>query len=709
MKSLKKLAFLIIFAIAITSFISCSWLNGRSAYEIAVKNGFTGSESEWLESLKGSDGKDAINGTDGIGIAHITIDYMGRVIITLTDGSVHEIEVTDTSCTHDYIVEVVSPTCTQGGYTKFTCRICDFSYSNEFSPETGHHFYERFCVFCNEEESFGELEYDISWYDKDIYSFEISTKEQLAGLAYLVNTGTDNFSNKKIIQTAHIDLMSAEWIPIGTESSPFAGTYDAQNLTISNLKLNKDYSYVGLFGYSLGTVKSIDIRNASITVSGYNECIAIACGFSSKALDGISTSGYIDAPNSSYVGGVVGKTNEAIKNCSNSAEINGAQYVGGIAGYLTYIGNLTLTNLSNSGNITSSLQEVGGIIGSVYYVCNKSENYTVKINECSNSGNISAVAQAGGIIGFSYIKNDHSSYKTTVKAEVLENTGNIVTTGASCGGIFGKIQCEASSYLKNSTSSASIQGMAYVGGLVGDTDFLSVSNCSNNESIVTATKYIVTNGYLYAYLGGYVGYGYDVSDCTNNIDITYNEVGDAVAGIIGRCGGTITNCTNNGNIASNGGNVGGIMGHSNCSGTKSPYEFSTLTNTGSVSGTNNVGGIGGYVWLYEQDCNTNLDSVRLAKINNQGNINGTQNAGGLFGYLWVDGFWDTLPLVASDLTNGGNVVGSVSIGEFFGLFYSDSSASKVNVYSSLGQIIIDDEVLTGSYLIGDKRQSISFS
>ncbi len=37
--------------------------DGKSAYEIALANGFTGSESEWLESLKGLDGKDGANGT----------------------------------------------------------------------------------------------------------------------------------------------------------------------------------------------------------------------------------------------------------------------------------------------------------------------------------------------------------------------------------------------------------------------------------------------------------------------------------------------------------------------------------------------------------------------------------------------------------------------------------------------------------------------
>lgn len=39
--------------------------DGKSAYEIAVEHGFVGTEVEWLESLKGVDGKDGVNGKDG--------------------------------------------------------------------------------------------------------------------------------------------------------------------------------------------------------------------------------------------------------------------------------------------------------------------------------------------------------------------------------------------------------------------------------------------------------------------------------------------------------------------------------------------------------------------------------------------------------------------------------------------------------------------
>ena len=40
--------------------------DGKSAYEIAIEHGFVGTETEWLESLKGVDGKDGLNGEDGL-------------------------------------------------------------------------------------------------------------------------------------------------------------------------------------------------------------------------------------------------------------------------------------------------------------------------------------------------------------------------------------------------------------------------------------------------------------------------------------------------------------------------------------------------------------------------------------------------------------------------------------------------------------------
>lgn len=58
---------------------------GKSAYEIAVDNGFVGTETEWLESLKGEQGE------AGRSITGITTDENNNVIVTFSDGSTQNI------------------------------------------------------------------------------------------------------------------------------------------------------------------------------------------------------------------------------------------------------------------------------------------------------------------------------------------------------------------------------------------------------------------------------------------------------------------------------------------------------------------------------------------------------------------------------------------------------------------------------------------
>jgi len=118
------IAILLAAAFLLPTLVSCNsekTANGKSAYEIAVENGFSGSEAEWLDSLKGKDGedgkdgvdgksgkdgkdgvagadgkdgvngengKDGQNGTDGIGIKETKINENGFLIVTLTNGTV---------------------------------------------------------------------------------------------------------------------------------------------------------------------------------------------------------------------------------------------------------------------------------------------------------------------------------------------------------------------------------------------------------------------------------------------------------------------------------------------------------------------------------------------------------------------------------------------------------------------------------------------
>ena len=59
-KFLKIIGICLIAIVAVFSFAGC----GESAYQLAVKNGYIGTESEWLESLKGKNGQNGENGVN---------------------------------------------------------------------------------------------------------------------------------------------------------------------------------------------------------------------------------------------------------------------------------------------------------------------------------------------------------------------------------------------------------------------------------------------------------------------------------------------------------------------------------------------------------------------------------------------------------------------------------------------------------------------
>ena len=68
----KKISIILIAAISVavlsvSCFAGCTQngADGKSAYQIAVDNGFEGTEEEWLQSLKGADGQDGQDGLDG--------------------------------------------------------------------------------------------------------------------------------------------------------------------------------------------------------------------------------------------------------------------------------------------------------------------------------------------------------------------------------------------------------------------------------------------------------------------------------------------------------------------------------------------------------------------------------------------------------------------------------------------------------------------
>ena len=150
--------------------------------------------------------------------------------------------------------------------------------------------------------------------------YEISTAEQLAGLAALVNgTAKDtegnpiaavNFSGKTIKLTADIDLGNQAWTPIGNGNSSFAffGTFDGDGYTISGLNV-PDTNAPGLFGYIFGTVQNLIVKG-SVTVG-------------ENADDGCGEGG-----------GVVCDNNGTVQNCGFYGSVNDeiGLDAGGVAG-----------------------------------------------------------------------------------------------------------------------------------------------------------------------------------------------------------------------------------------------------------------------------------------------------------------------------------------------------------------------------------------
>ena len=255
-------------------------------------------------------------------------------------------------------------------------------------------------------------------------AYRISTPEQLARLAYLVNNGSEEymFSNTYFVQTANLDMSEYWWDAIGTSSYYFSGHYDGGNFTISGLYTqagsSSTYNYQGLFGYVRGqsssteaTIKNIGIIDSNI--QGYQ-----------------------------YVGGVVGyaNPNSTITNCYNTGSVSGGT-VGGVVGYVYYS---IVTNCYNNGSVSGDA--VGGVVGYAW---------GSTITNCYNTGNITGGNYVGGVVG-----------RVSINSIVTNcyNTGSATGSNDYVGGVAGDAN---GSTITNCYNTGFVTGDRYVGGVVG--------------------------------------------------------------------------------------------------------------------------------------------------------------------------------------------------------------------------------------------------
>jgi hypothetical protein len=158
----------------------------------------------------------------------------------------------------------------------------------------------------------------------------------------------------------------------------------------------------------------------------------------------------VDINGNNKVAGLVGQsqTGLTINNCSVQGSVSGIQYVGGIAGLL---GNSTITNSTMDGSVTGD-NTVAGCVASA-------TNTT--IHNCSSAGSVSRLSENnsklywGGIVAFSNFNSDisHCTSSATI-------TGNYYS-----GGIGGYL---ASTSLDYCYASGDVIGGTRTGGLIGN-------------------------------------------------------------------------------------------------------------------------------------------------------------------------------------------------------------------------------------------------
>ena len=276
-------------------------------------------------------------------------------------------------------------------------------------------------------------EIDASWYDPAATEFILTSPEDLAGFAAIVNgaaANADTFQGKTVKLGANLDLSNISWTPIGDPTADgyvgFQGTFDGQGYAICNLKVNNTSGWgQGLFGYFKdrgAVVQNLKVHNASVKGEDTSGVIAGYAYFGT--FSNIQVTGDVSVIGNEHVGGIVGNGYYAnFENCSVIADEGSVvkatvrSFAAGIVGYhgegALKVNGCTVKGLNIEGN-----GAVGGITGLAHYSNiidgNTVEDVTLTIT--GKSGNPSLGAVAGCYV-----------YNATKPATITNNTVKNVT------------------------------------------------------------------------------------------------------------------------------------------------------------------------------------------------------------------------------------------------------------------------------------------
>ena len=185
------------------------------------------------------------------------------------------------------------------------------------------------------------------------------------------------------------NLEEVSWEPIGNTTNKYMGTFDGNNKTITNLYINANQEYSGLFGYTYrSTIKNLTFVNANVTNTNSFTGILVGYGYGGT-YQNIMTSTSCEVNGGDGTGGIAGKLAGNAYNCVNYATVQGKEQVGGL--FSSYDSSKSITACANYGKVTASSLWVGGLVG--YF-------NSGTIQDCANYGDVKGANCVAGMVGF---------------------------------------------------------------------------------------------------------------------------------------------------------------------------------------------------------------------------------------------------------------------------------------------------------------------
>ena len=208
----------------------------------------------------------------------------------------------------------------------------------------------------------------------------ILTAKGLAAFRNWVNIGGANLATNATLAydmnlSTVCNATEGSWVPIGSEAKQFAGIFDGNGKTISNLYINEAaLSNRGLFGYTEknGVVKNFTIHKANITsgirsgsIVGYNNGSISACIVTETTISGTNAIGSIVGANYGPITAciVTGVIINAVNNVGGISGVNYSAITASIVTKATISGSTIVDALTgyNTGPITASYALKSGI------------------------------------------------------------------------------------------------------------------------------------------------------------------------------------------------------------------------------------------------------------------------------------------------------------------------------------------------------------